>query len=56
MVESYDEYENGEPSTADSPPLESPRSSDLSAGSRPRDINNVVTNGNRAGNGEYLIF
>lgn len=54
MVESYDEYEKGEPSSADSPPLQngSPRSSEMSPsfGSRPRDINNVVTNGNRAGN------
>ena len=61
MVESYDEYENGE--SADSPingtstAGTSPRSSTGSpsaASSRPRDIN--VTNGNRAGNGEYLLI
>lgn len=59
MVESYDEYENGE--SADSPingtsAGTSPRSStgSPSASSRPRDIN--VTNGNRAGNGEYLLI
>lgn len=54
MVESYDEYENGEsadinngtPSTAGTSPRSSTGSP--SASSRPRDIN--VTNGNRAGN------